>query len=197
MGIGPREHNDDEEVLSTREKIEHLYELIDGIEIAMLTTRDSDGALVSRPMATQEHAANGALWFMTNIETHKLDEISGDARVNLAYYKDRTREFVSVSGWARVTQERARIRELYRAGWRMWLGDEGGLRDGGPEDPRIALIEVTPQSATYLKVDRPQPIVLFNLLKGMLTGEHPQVGEMGKLDRAELAQGKPPESRPA
>jgi hypothetical protein len=32
--------------LPTTKKLEELYELIDGIEIAMLTTRNRDGALV-------------------------------------------------------------------------------------------------------------------------------------------------------
>ena len=31
-----------------------LYELIDGVETALLVTRRADGALVSRPMATQK-----------------------------------------------------------------------------------------------------------------------------------------------
>lgn len=35
--------------LPTDKKLEQLYELIDGIEIALLTTRNADGALVSRP----------------------------------------------------------------------------------------------------------------------------------------------------
>ena len=36
----------------TDKKLDDLYELIDGIEIAMLTTRRADGHLVSRPMQT-------------------------------------------------------------------------------------------------------------------------------------------------
>jgi len=38
---------------STTKKLDELYALIDGIEIAMFTTRRPDGQLVSRPMATQ------------------------------------------------------------------------------------------------------------------------------------------------
>lgn len=178
--------DNDEEVLSSGEKLDQLHELIEGIEIAMMTTVGSDGELVSRPMATQRHGSDGKLWFMTSAETSKLAELEADPRVNLGYYKDRTREFVSVSGSARVTRDREKIRELHRSDWRAWLGDEGGERDGGPDDPRIALIEVTPRSATYLKVDSPQPVVLFRLVKGMLTGEPPKVGEVGKLDEREL-----------
>ncbi len=83
-------------------RIDDLYELIDGIEIAMLTTRRADGRLVSRPMATQERQDDADLWFVTDIDTHKVDELEQDPNVNVAYYRDRTKEWVSVSGTARV-----------------------------------------------------------------------------------------------
>jgi len=179
--------SDNDEPLSTREKLEQFHELIEDMEIAMMTTINTDGALVSRPMATQKHAGDGKLWFMTNAESHKLEELEGDSRVNLAYYKDRTREFVSVSGVARVTRDRAKIHELYQADWKAWLGAESAERDGGPNDPRIALIEVTPHSACYLKLDRPAPMVMIGVLKGMVTGEPPKVGEVGHLDGREFS----------
>jgi general stress protein 26 len=179
--------DNDEQVISTPEKLEHFHTLIDGMEVAMMTTVGTGGLLVSRPMATQKQGSNGKLWFMTNVETHKVDELEADPRVNLAYYKDRTREFVSVSGTVRVVRERSKIHELYQADWKAWLGAEDETRDGGPDDPRIALIEVTAQSASYLKLDRPAPLVLFSVVKGIVTGEPPKVGEVGQLNRSELA----------
>lgn len=182
--------DNDEQVISTGEKIEQLHELIDDMAIAMMTTINTEGALVSRPMATQRHQRNGKLWFMTNGESHKLEELESDPRVNLGYYKDRTREYVSVSGTARITRDRAMIRELYQPDWKAWLGAEDEVRNGGPDDPRITLIEVTAQSATYLKLDRPVPLVLFSVLKGMVTGEPPKAGEVGQLDSSELNPGQ-------
>ena len=43
-----------DDAVPTDKKLDDLYDLIDGIEIAMLTTRRADGHLVSRPMQTQE-----------------------------------------------------------------------------------------------------------------------------------------------
>jgi general stress protein 26 len=177
------------EKLPTAKKLEQLYELIDGIETAMFTSRTPSGALVSRPMQTQARRSGTDLWFMTSIESGKIDEIAADPQVNLGYYKDGTREYVSVSGRARVTQDRALVRELYQPDWKAWLGDEGGDRNGGPDDPRIALIEVQADSAYYLKSTQPRLIALFNVAKAIATGEPPKVGDMGKLDRAELGRG--------
>src|SRR5437870_811737 len=56
---------------STTKKLDELYALIDGIEIAMFTTRRPDGQLVSRPMATQERVTGTDLWFVTDISSSK------------------------------------------------------------------------------------------------------------------------------
>ena len=167
-------------------KLKELYELIEGIEIAMFTTRRPDGHLVSRPMATQTQAEGSDLWFVTDIESHKLDELEYDPHVNLAYYRDRTREWVSVSGTALVSQDRRLIHELYRPDWKAWFGDQGGARNGGPDDPRLALILVDVHSVTYLKVNKPQPVVLFEVLKGMVTGTPPKVGEQRQVSEGEM-----------
>jgi general stress protein 26 len=176
---------------STTKKLEELYQLIDGIEIAMLTTRTLDGALVSRPMQTQARRAGTDLWFMTSTDTMKIEELAFDPHVNLAYYKDGSREYVSVSGTARVTRDREMIHQLYKADWKAWLGDEGGARNGGPDDPRIALIEVQAESATYLKSTDPRLITLFKVAKAIATGTPPQLGNQGWLNADELLRGEP------
>jgi general stress protein 26 len=171
-------------------KLDELYELIEGIEIAMFTTRRSDGRLVSRPMATQTQADGADLWFVTDVESHKLDELAFDPNVNLAYYRDGSREWVSVSGTATVTQDRHLIHELYQKDWKAWFGDQGGARDGGPDDPRLALIQVEVDSVTFLKVDKPKPLVLFEVAKGMVTGSTPDVGVQREVSGAEVRRGK-------
>ena len=51
---------------------------------AMFTTRRPNGQLVSRPMATQSRIEGTDLWFVTNVDTHKLDELALDPHVNCA-----------------------------------------------------------------------------------------------------------------
>jgi general stress protein 26 len=65
---------------TTGKKLEDLYALIEGMEIAMFTTRRADSQLVSRPMATQTQAEGSDLWFVTDIESEKLDELEHDPR---------------------------------------------------------------------------------------------------------------------
>ena len=162
-------------------ELDKLYALIDELEIAMMTTRRPDGHLESRAMATQKRAAGADVWFVASEDTAKIRDLRADPHVNLAYYKDRTREWISVSGLATLSDDRAKIRELYASDWKMWFADEGDPRHGTPDDPRLVLIGVDIHAAVFLEVDKPQPVVLYELAKGWLTGEMPDVGEMHRV----------------
>lgn len=161
-----------------------LYEMIDKLEVAMLTTRRQDGHLVSRAMANQKHAPGADLWFVCSEDTPKLSEISADPHVNLAYYKDRTREWISVSGLATISRDRATIKALYAEDWRAWFPQEGDPRHGTADDPRMVLIGVQVHSAVFLEVNKPQPIVLFEIVKGWATGTMPDIGTMREVKGA-------------
>ena len=160
-----------------------LYDLIDDLKICMLTTRRPDGRLVSRAMATQKRAPGADLWFVTSEETHKIEELEDEPHVNLAYYKDRTREWISISGIATVSRDRDMIRKLYADDWKAWFPEDGDPRHGTPEDPRMVLIGVDIEQALYFEVDKPQPVVLYEMLKGRLKGEMPDLGRMHQVRR--------------
>ena len=165
-----------------QKQIDELYQLIEHIETAMLTTRRADGRLVSRPMATQKREPVADLWFVTDSESHKLDELEHDPHINLGYFDKGSWEWVSVSGIARVSADRALIRRLYRPDWKIWFGALDEVRDGGPNDPRLALILVSADSVTYMKRDKSKPMVLFEVAKSIITGDRPEVGEVRKLE---------------
>ena len=158
-------------------ELDQLYEMIDEIEVAMMTTRREDGHLQSRPMATQKRSAGADLWFVAGEETAKLANLEADPHVNLAYYKDRTREWISVSGLATLSHDRAKIRELYAPDWKIWFGEEGDSRHGTADDPRLVLIGVEIHVASFLEVSKPAPVVLYQLAKALFTGDRAEVGE--------------------
>ena len=176
--------------MNKHEKSKELYELIRDIEIAMFTTRRADGRLVSRPMATQARSEGADLWFVTDQNTDKMDELQSDAQVNVAYYNTKSYEWVSVSGTATISTDREMIRELYKPDWKAWFGDEGGERNGGPDDPRFALILVDATSAVYGKRNKPKPLVLFELVKGLATGDQPELADVRRIGKDEMTRGR-------
>ncbi len=172
--------------MTASKKIDELYDLIRGIGTAMFTTRRPNGQLVSRPMATQERIEGADLWFVTNADTHKLEELESDPHVNCAFYNQKTREWVSVAGIAHISKNRNRIRQLYKEDWKAWFSEEGGEMDGGPNDPRIAMIMVEAETATYMKVNKARPIILFEVIKGKVIGSTPVRGEIKEITGAEM-----------
>jgi hypothetical protein len=52
------------------------------------------------------------------------------------------------------------------------------------------LVAVDVQSVTYLKVDKPKPVVLFEVAKGMVTGAPPKVGAQRNVSGEEIDQGR-------
>ena len=162
-------------------ELQKFYALIEDIETAMMTTRRRDGHLRARAMATQKQASGADLWFVTAEGSAKLDDLAGDPHLNLSYYRDSNREWVSVSGTAQVTTDRTKIGELYEVDWKLWFPDEGDPRHGTPDDPRLVLIGVSVHAAEFLEVNKPSPVLLFEMVKGWVTGTEPQLGESHQL----------------
>jgi general stress protein 26 len=170
--------------MKQQEKLARFYDLVDHIETAMFTTRRPDGLLVSRPMATQRRSPGADLWFVTSKGSHKLDEIRNDPHVNLAYFSTRTKEWISVAGVARIVKNRDKIRELYSPDWRAWFGG------AGPDDPQLVLIAIKIRFAVYLELNKPVPVILFEVVKGMVTGEQPHFEPPKTIEGDEVRKGR-------
>jgi general stress protein 26 len=123
------------------EAINKLKELLEGIDFCMLTTIDQ-GHLRSRPMSTQEFEFDGDLWFFTSENTHKIEEIKKDNRVNVAYSKPDDNTYVSVSGRAEVVKDKAKIDELWSPILKAWFPE-------GKDDPKLCLLKIPVEQAEY------------------------------------------------
>ena len=122
--------------------IQHLASLIKDVEIAMLTTIQADGKLVSRPLGTQQVEFDGDLWFATSADSEKVAEIKADPRVNVAYASAGKNTYVSVSGEASIVADRAKIDELWSPAMKLFFPE-------GKDDPKLRLIRVRAESAEY------------------------------------------------
>lgn len=168
-------------------ELEKFYAAIESIDTAMMVTRRSDGHLRARPMANQKRAGGADLWFVTREDSAKLADLEQDSHINLSYYRDSNREWVSVSGTAVMSRDRDKIRELYEPDWGIFFGEEGDARHGTPDDPRMVLIGVTVHAAEFLEVNKSRPELLFELVKGWVTGQEPELGEMHHLKQPQRA----------
>lgn len=153
-----------------------LADLIDGIEVAMLTTRAADGSLVSRPLQTLKADASGDLCFFTAADSRKVDELLADARVNLAYAHVGQQRYLSVRGTASVSRDRALIDEL-------WSVAQTPFFPGGKDDPNLVVLHVRVRDADYWEA--PGNIVsrALDFTRAIISDEPTDLGEHGKLVR--------------
>ncbi|HEY3707228.1 MAG TPA: pyridoxamine 5'-phosphate oxidase family protein [Terracidiphilus sp.] len=121
--------------LRGREGLERIGELIADIRFAMLTTVAADGSLDSRPMATQKAQFDGTLWFLTSSDSRKASEIAENAQVCVAYADPDDAKYVSLKGRANVSEDRAKIHELWSPAYKAWFPE-------GEDDSQIRVLRV-------------------------------------------------------
>lgn len=155
------------------EEYKKLAEMIQDIEIAMMTTQDTDGFLRSRPMMVQEMAEDGSLWFFTSKDSGKMLSIEEEPRVNLAYASPRDSRYVSVSGRAEQVDDLAKKKELWSPKHRAWFSE-------GVEDPQLTLIRVQIEAAEYWDAKSSKLVHLLGAAKALMTGESVRKEDMGK-----------------
>ncbi len=82
--------------------------------------------------------------FLANAHSQKFDDIESNKVTNIYFHDSTTQDWISVTGES-VTSSNSdeRIGKLWTEGTKAWFGDLGdGKHTGGPEDPRMKLIEV-------------------------------------------------------
>lgn len=159
-----------------REAGDKLWQMIKDMRIAMLTTLNDSGHLHARPMGTLPHAGfdNATLWFFTDAQSDKASEIERHWRVNLAYADPDAQNYVSVSGVAEIVRDKDKIRHLWREPMTTWFPK-------GVDDPNIALIKVTVDSAEYWDSPSGAMVWAYGYAKAKLTGERPDPGENARV----------------
>ena len=154
-----------------------LARLIDGIPVAMVTTRTDDDLLACRPMLLVKLETDGSLTFLTHLSSQKVQEIARDARVNVAFVADKGDRYVSVSGTAAATHDPTRVHALWSPTYRAWFPK-------GRDAPDSAIFTVRIQRIEYWDVPTSRLVRLWCAVKALASG---QVVEAGEHHRRDLA----------
>ena len=142
-------------MLDTSQKgFDKLISMIGALEVGMLTTANADGVLRSRPMATQK-TTDGKLYFFTSKTSLKVEGAGADASVNVSYADPGNQTYVSVSGRARISRGKNKIREIWTESARRWFPQ-------GPDDERLAVLEVDITKADFWDIDAQTMVELLN-----------------------------------
>ncbi|AWB89086.1 pyridoxamine 5'-phosphate oxidase family protein [Homoserinimonas hongtaonis] len=154
--------------LATDDDMKAIAAIIKDAKVAFLTTMSEHGHHHSRPLAVQNADFTGDLWFFTQDPSDKASDIRRNPQVNAAFQSGKG--FLSVAGVAEIVHDRARVDELWNPAVEAWFPE-------GKDDTTIALIRVRPESAEYWYSTEPGVISAFKVVKAMVTGDQPDVGE--------------------
>jgi len=148
-----------------------VWQLMEKIGFCMFSSRDGED-IRSRPMAAYVEPEEGAVYFLTDAESAKDDEVERHPNVNLAFADTSSQSYVSVTGSAFVSNDRAKIRELFATPAKAWWDS--------PEDPSIRVLKVIPREAQYW--DSPGKVRSYiRMAAAALSSARPAMGENEKV----------------
>lgn len=114
--------------------------MLDDFEDGMLVTRDHGGLMYGRPMRILKKEDDGTVWFLTDRDAGKVDDLQEDSRVCVTMQaSDR---FLAITGLADLIDDRQQLREIWHPAMRLWFPD-------GVESEHLVAIRVQPVSAEY------------------------------------------------
>ena len=134
-------------------------DVIKDVRVAMLTTVDAGGRLMSRPMATQE-PFDGSAWFFVRSGSPVVTEVGANPEVGLTYAGKST--WLSLRGNGTVPRP-GKKDELWNDWVEAWFPD-------GRTNPEIVLLECACETGEVWDSPGGQPGQLLKMLKARVTG---------------------------
>lgn len=159
---------------ATEADIDRVWALIKDIPVAMVVTHDGQGQhMRARPMAMRLAREEGAIYFLTDIDAPKAEEIRRDESICLTLADNRSQKYVSIAGHAEIINDRDLVKEIWSIYDKAFWPDKN--------DPRIRILRVTPESAEFWE-GAGRVVTAVKLVAAIASGERMNVGENEKVD---------------
>jgi len=148
-----------------------VWQLVEKIGFCMLTTQNGS-ELRARPMSAYSAEMENAIYFLTDVASHKDEEISRYPNVCLAFADSKGQKYVSISGAAEIQNDREKVKDLWATPAKAWWDS--------PEDPSIRILKVTPSSAEYW--DSPGTVISYiKMAAAAVSSTRPDMGKNAKV----------------
>ena len=158
--------------LTPAEAANRIWELAKEIDICMFVTWDGEYNR-ARPLSARVHRDENAIYFLVNDDSAKNEQLTQYPKATLAWADSSHYKYVTISGPAKVSNNREKISELWEKTDEAWWDDAN--------DPEIRLITVTPDEGELW--DSPGRIVATaKMVFAAVTGAKPDIGDNAKVD---------------
>jgi general stress protein 26 len=163
--INKQQEEKNHEDLQSKEGIEKVKELAGKTNTCFFATKLMRGEpLAVRPMAVQKIDDEGNMWFLSASDSYKNKEIMEDNKVQLFFQGSSYSDFLSVSGTASISTDKAIIKELWNPMIKTWFTE-------GVDDPRITVIKVDIQDGYYWDNKHGNMIAFIKTAAGAVLGK--------------------------
>jgi general stress protein 26 len=161
--------------LGGAEAAEKIKELAEKAETCFFCTNIQSGKpFVTRPMSAQKVDEQGNLWFLSADDSHKNEELSNDASVQLLFQGSKHSDFMSLYGKATISKDKQKIKELWEPLVKVWFTE-------GVDDPRITVIKVQPTEGYYWDTKHGSIVAFAKMIAGAVSGTTLDDSVEGKL----------------
>jgi general stress protein 26 len=154
------------------DNLEKVWELVDRIGFCMLTTQTGSD-IRARPMSAYAEKIENSVYFLTDVASHKDEDIARHPNVCLAFADTKGQKYVSLSGSAEILNDREKVRDLWATPAKAWWDS--------PDDPSIRVLKITPSFAEYW--DSPGTVISYiKMAAAAMTSAKPDMGDNAKVD---------------
>lgn len=150
-----------------------VKEMAESMDFAMFATNLKQLPLHMIPMSTKKVDELGNIWFLSNKNSTHNKNIQSDSNVHLIYVDKGSMQFLNVYGTATITTDRSIIDDLYGKSDDAWFD--------GKDDPNITAISVKPTESYYWDPKNNKLVALVKMGIGAITGNEPDLMDVGKL----------------
>lgn len=174
----------EEHRLSPDELTDKAWHLAEKIRIALLTSWDGEQQRI-RPLSANVDRDADVIQFLIGAHGGTtlaqatgapaltlVEQVKKFPTVTLAFADHGSHDYVTITGQAVVSNDRARIKELWTPFAKAWWD--------GADDPEIRLLTVTPENAEIWEGPN-QLIATAIMLTAAVTGARPAVGDHGAV----------------
>lgn len=156
------------DVAMSENSSEKFWALVEDFDTCMVVSKDGE-RLRARPMAPKISNDRREILFVTDRQSHKVEEIEANPQVAVSFTK--SGEYLAVSGKARVSTDRALIDDAWDAEVEAWMPQ-------GKDGPNVAVLAVVPEFAELWDTSTNSVKYAYELAKSYFGDqERPDVGK--------------------
>lgn len=164
------------ENLKNQEAIDKLKQLVDGIDIGMMSTFSKKHPFpYTIPMSRQEIDDDGAIWYLCSAESETYKNLENNKNVMISFSDVSGYRFLVVNGIAELTSNQDRIDKYWNQFIEVYF-------EKGKDDPSVRVLKVIPDEAHYWDNKTNKLMTVLKVATSAITGSKMDIGREGSLD---------------